>query len=427
MTEKVKLYTSLPPEVTRTIGGAEVGTSYLAECVRSWRRAGFDVVSLNGAREIEVVARQGYEAEYRQIARDRPSIGDLLAAVRASQAPVAGIINADVLFMADPGLLRIAGNDAVGMTLFERINIDPANLRPTGRSCSGFDAFIFATAPLSRIDQGEEFLFGHPWWDYWFPLAYVAAGGRLRTASAPVLFHLDHKQKWRQEHLIANGRKAISCLRRLNGNLPDDVLAEIRRFATPGNISESEVELFGSWCFAKLRTMAEPIEARRQTSGSDLLGEFVALLDDPQNRILVGALDSAEARVLAAAEVSRAVDQMSPLVGHRPVRSNEDAVGVADRAARILGSRKATLSHFWTLNIRWFEKACRVQAVPFIALRNAMKAAAEALVAIARAVACMAAGLTPKLAASRRPPRSAAPSDKHELRDVGAPRRGSAD
>jgi hypothetical protein len=413
--------------VTRTIAGTEVGTSYLAECVRSWRRAGFDVVSLNGAREIELVARQGYEAEYRQISRDRPSIGDVLAAVRASQAPVAGIINADVLLMADPGLLKIAENDAVGMTLIERINIDSANLRPTGQSCSGFDAFIFATTPLSRIDQGEEFLFGHPWWDYWFPLAYAAAGGRLRTVSAPVLFHLDHKQKWRQEHLIANGRTAINCLRRLKGSLPGDVLSEVRRFSTPGNISESEVELFGSWCFAKLRTMAEPIESLRRTSSSSLLGEFVALLDDPQNRILVGALDSAEARVLAAAAVSRAVDQISPMVGQPPIRGNEDAVRVADRAARILGSRKATLSHFWTLNVRSFEKACRAQAVPFIALRNAMKATVDALVAIARAGACMAAGLTPKMAASRRPPRTAAPSDKHDLRDVGAPRRGSSD
>ena len=53
MTERIKLYTSLPPEVTRIIAGTEVGAAYLAECVRSWRRAGFDVVSVNGAREID--------------------------------------------------------------------------------------------------------------------------------------------------------------------------------------------------------------------------------------------------------------------------------------------------------------------------------------------------------------------------------------
>src|SRR5712672_3855222 len=117
MTERVKLYTSLPPELTRTIAGAEVGMSYLAECVRSWRRAGFDVVSLNGAQEIEAVVRQGYEAECRQISRERPTIDDFLAAIRASQASVAGIINADVLLIADSGLLRTAGDGEDGMTL----------------------------------------------------------------------------------------------------------------------------------------------------------------------------------------------------------------------------------------------------------------------------------------------------------------------
>lgn len=375
MTEKVKLYTSLPPEVTRTIAGAEVGTAYLAECVRSWRRAGFDVVSLNGAQEIEAVVRQGYEAECRQISRDRPMINDFLAAIRASRAPVAGIINADVLLIADPGLLAIAGNGAGSMTLIERVNIDPVNLRPTGQSCSGFDALFFATAPLSRIDHGEEFLFGHPWWDYWFPLAYAAAGGRLRTLSVPVLFHLQHKQKWRQEHFVANGRKAISCLLRSQSSLPDDIVAQIRKFSKPGDLSASELELFGIWCFAKLRTMAEPIEGRRQTNSVDLLGELVELLDNPRSRLLIGELDNAEARVVAAGELVRAIDQMSHLVGEQHiVRSNEDARRVADQAACILGSRKATLSHFWALNIRSLKRVCRAQAVAFIPLRNAVKA-----------------------------------------------------
>jgi hypothetical protein len=322
MTEKVKLYTSLPPEASRTIAGAEVGAAYLAECVRSWRRAGFDVVSLNGAREIERIIPRGYEVEYRKISRDRPAIDDFLAAIRNSQASVAGIINADVLLIADPELLRIVlGSD--GMTLIERINIDPDSMRPTGRSCFGFDAFFFSTAPLSRIDRGGEFLFGHPWWDYWFPFAYAAAGGRLRKVKAPVLFHLQHQQKWKHEHHIANGRSTIRSLLRLKGSLPEDVLAEVRKFSRPEDMSEREIGRFGSWCFAKLRTMAGPIEMRGPASSLGPLGEFVALLNDPRNRTWIGALDDSEARVLAAVE--------SP-------------------------SRKAALLQFWALNVSSFKR-----------------------------------------------------------------------
>src|SRR6202023_67699 len=112
MTAKVKLYTSLPPEITRSIAGTEVGAAYLAECVRSWRRAGFDVISLNSAREIEALAGQGYAAEYLQVSRDRPAIDDFLTAIRGSQAALAGIINADVLLFAEPGLLAAACDGA---------------------------------------------------------------------------------------------------------------------------------------------------------------------------------------------------------------------------------------------------------------------------------------------------------------------------
>jgi hypothetical protein len=350
MTEKVKLYTSLPPEVSRIIAGKEVGAAYLAECVRSWGRAGFDVISLNSAQEIEALVGQGYAVEYLQVSRDRPAIDDFLTAIRGSQAAVAGIINADVLLIAEPALLAAARDGADSLTLIERINIDPDTLRPTGRSCFGFDAFIFATAPLSRIDRGEEFLFGHPWWDYWFPIAYAAAGGNLRNIKAPVLFHLQHQQKWNSEQFVANARKTVRCLLRSKGSLPDDVLAEIRKFSNPDDMWETGLGRFAPWCFAKIQTMVEPIETRRSARGFGPLEELIALLSDPQNRTLVGELDNAEARIL---DIGRAIHRMSYSLCRRPIRSDEDVRRLADRAASILVSRKATLSHFLTLNVRW--------------------------------------------------------------------------
>jgi hypothetical protein len=389
MTERVKLYTSLPPTVTRTIAGVEVGSAYLAECVRSWRRAGFDVVSLNGMHEFDEVVGRGYEVDCRKVSRDRPAIDDFLTAIRASQAPFAGIINADVLLVADPRLLTRAVDAADSMTLIERINVDSDDLRPTGQSCFGFDAFIFATAPLARIDPEVEFLFGHPWWDYWFPFAYVAAGGRLRIIHAPVLFHLQHPLKWKQEHFNANGRKVISCLRRTMGGLPDDIRTEIGKFSNPDEVSEAELGGFGSRCFAKLRAMAEPIEIRGQAGELSPLGAFVALLQEPQNRAFLGELDKAEARLLAVSELGRLIGQMSHVAGEEHIGSIEDARRVAERAAQILASRKASLSHFWALNVRSFRKRWRTQE----AAPRHVTPAAEALGALARGAASMVAGL----------------------------------
>jgi hypothetical protein len=382
MTERVKLYTSLPPEVTRTIAGVEVGAAYLAECVRSWRRAGFDVVSVNGAREIDHVRRHGYEAEYLQISRERPAIDDFLAAIRSSQTTVAGIINADVFLSIDPELLCIAvATD--GMTLIERINIDPDSICPTGRSCFGFDAFVFATAPLLGIYHGEEFLFGHPWWDYWFPFAYAAAGGRLRSVKAPALFHLQHQLKWKQEHFIANGRKTVRCLLRLKGVLPEDIRAELGNLSRPEDMSESEITKFGSWCFAKLRAMAEPIGVERRASDFGPLGDFVALLSDPQNRTLLGKLDQAEARALAATELGRPIFQMSQLIGQQHIQNDEDVHRAVHRVAQILASRKATLSHFWALNVSSFERIGRA-VMAKIPLRRSVRAGAKELAEIAK-------------------------------------------
>jgi hypothetical protein len=110
-----------------------VGALYVAECVKSWVRANFDVISLNSAEEIRELVPAGYDVEYQEVAAERPRIKDFVNAIRSSGRPVAGIINSDIFLSHDPELLdAIAHRSAGGMTIFERVNIDPVSLRPTG-------------------------------------------------------------------------------------------------------------------------------------------------------------------------------------------------------------------------------------------------------------------------------------------------------
>jgi hypothetical protein len=262
-----------------------------------------------------------------------------------------------------------------------------------GRSCNGFDAFFFCTEPLSRIDLDCEFLFGQPWWDYWFPLAYASAGGRLMTVDAALLFHLDHPQKWNQPQWVANAEKTIGYFKRSTGQLPDDFVAQIQQFPRSTDLSEFQLGPFAYWCFGKLRSMSELIVLPPHTDGGDLLGALLAVLDHRGARALVGTLNVAQASIgalkeearskeIEAAQVLGKLNEAQASIGglKEEARSKEiEAAQVLARLReveaprvlispsiekenmneevkqklRILTSRKATLVHFIRLNVAW--------------------------------------------------------------------------
>ncbi|HLN10904.1 MAG TPA: hypothetical protein VK281_18365 [Xanthobacteraceae bacterium] len=384
MTARATLYTSLPPRLARQIGDTEVGPSYLAECVNSWKRAGFAVVSLNCAREMRQLEPLGYDVVFQEVAADRPQLGDFLRAIRASGKPVAGIINADVILPNHPALLDAVMDHAQGgLVVAERMNIDPLRLRLTWQTCHGFDAFIFRTEPLSRMDPACELSFGEPWWDYWFPLAYLATGARLMTTSVPLIFHLDHAQKWRSAQWIASGNKVVNYTLESAGRLPGDVVAQTRKHAGSAAVSESALVEFSYWCFAWLRGIAEL--NRISPPDAAPVSTLVALIDNPEVCQLIGKLNEAQAmvvnskefgakalleglydelgdpgvsagrdRVLAA--LCREIQNMSLIVQSGKVSSGEDALRAVTEGTRILTSRRANLMHFLALNAAWLHR-----------------------------------------------------------------------
>jgi hypothetical protein len=362
----------------------EVGALYQKACVDSWRRAGFDIVSLNCAREIHELEALGYELRYQEVTGERPTIADLLSAIRASARPVAGIINADVLLVNQPTVLDAVMDRAVGgIVIAERMNIDPTGRRLTWQTCHGFDAFFFSTDPLSRIDTKCQLLLGEPWWDYCLPLAYAAAGARLMTAGVPLIYHLDHPQKWRSAQWITSGNKAIEYLLRWKQRLPDVITAEIQRCAGHPGFSEDGLVSLSHLCFAWLLKAAEM--NRICTTDPDVsVSNLVALIDQPEVSRLVGALNDAQAtivnsnrigakalleslceeingstesdryRVLAA--LHRKMQEQCMLVWRGQARSGEDLLEAIGEANLILRSRRAAVSHLLALNVAWLRK-----------------------------------------------------------------------
>src|ERR1700674_1196385 len=428
MTMRIPLYTSLPPRSTRRIANVELGHSYLMECVRSWKRAGFDVVSLNSAREIDELTDIGYDIEFREVGDERPRIRDFLEAIRESEDPVAGIINADIFLADNPDLLTsVLHHTASGMVFFERINIDPFSLRPTGRSCNGFDTFIFATAPLLRIDLDCDLLFGEPWWDYWFPLAYASVGGRLMATGAPLTFHLDHVQNWRQAQWTTNGRKTVRYLLQSTGVLSQEFVARIRPFAGATDISDATLGPFAHWCFAWLRETAETIKLMPRPSNDSPLPSLVASLNSPDVRDLVGELNEAQAAIIDLKEregtakattreitnetttettsgptretareqprdeshssealrnlVARLygeLERISLTLSGTKIRSDDEALRTVTDGARILTSRRANLRHFLALNAAWIDRKYHAVSAALKGRMGSGRQAAEA-------------------------------------------------
>src|SRR5262249_46291549 len=110
----------------------------------------------------------------------------------------AAIINADCLLIHFGNFIETVSRSARdSIVLFERLNVDPATLRPTGMHCYGFDGFFFDTRFIADLEIADSWLIGEPHWDYWFPLSLISAGATLKMADAPCLLHVNHGIGWR--------------------------------------------------------------------------------------------------------------------------------------------------------------------------------------------------------------------------------------
>jgi hypothetical protein len=270
------LYTSLPPRIVRTVAGQDVSDAYQRACIRSWTKQGFNVVSLNSRAEIDVLEKIHSDITFQEVAGARPRIVDFVDAIRRSDNAFAGIINADCLLLGNESvvqlLLRGARN---GLVLAERFNLRPKDGQVTGISCSGFDFVFMHRDSIAVFEFDDRITLGTPWWDYWFPLAFQQAGGKLFIPAAPILLHLDHPQNWSSENWFLQGRRTYAGLSKA---------AETAKFSLPfvrspggAELSDEEVHAFFVDSFSWLKKMSTPLEA--EDHADLLLFSFLSALD----------------------------------------------------------------------------------------------------------------------------------------------------
>lgn len=220
----ISLITSVPPRMTRSLEGREIGSEYLQRCISSWRACGLQPVSVNSSRESSRQAAWAGEVQIVETTNDaqreakRPLVyfHDLLrAAVQASTGDVVAITNADVL-LHDPSAIerlcrRVTPTRAV---MARRIDVDnPARLRGDIYPC-GFDFFAVHASQLVKVPD-VRLVFGAPWWDYFLPIALLAQGVELELTTHPVAYHLRHDERWNMALWRAMGQRYVQGVRAL--------------------------------------------------------------------------------------------------------------------------------------------------------------------------------------------------------------------
>ena len=184
----------------------------------SWRAAGWEVISVNGAAEATQL-----RAEYPELTvvtapataerfahKPVPYIHDLLKALRSACAAhnvpldqcTVGIVNADIYFRNIPTLTDTLRREANGaLILGPRVDVDASTsftaFRPSGKETYsiGYDYFFMSGDLLSDFSDSP-FCLGMPFWDYWMPLAALLQGRPLKALNSPVALHVTHDTRW---------------------------------------------------------------------------------------------------------------------------------------------------------------------------------------------------------------------------------------
>jgi hypothetical protein len=203
------LATSLVPTADRDLQKA---------AVKSWKDAGFAILSVNAATELPELARDypdvtliAAPATGERIAgKPVPYIHDLLGALRSAVAGrgvaaadcIVGIINADIHFRLTAEAVGAVAAAAQGSVILgSRVDVPSkaalASFAPSGSESYsvGYDYFLMSADVLDDF-AASPFCLGMPFWDYWLPIVALLRGRELKALQAPVALHIAHETKW---------------------------------------------------------------------------------------------------------------------------------------------------------------------------------------------------------------------------------------
>ena len=179
--------------------GDEIGHEYQQSCIDSWRRAGFEPISVNSINEA-----CSHSIRTIRVSRDASAIAgrplvflaDLLnvASIEVQGRPFA-LMNADLFMPPSSALAAKVAQLRAGEFIFSRrIDIDQPS-KTYGVPCPlGYDFFAGHADDISGLSDAG-LVFGLPWWDHYLPLLMFMQGCHIYQIE-PAVLHLNHTERW---------------------------------------------------------------------------------------------------------------------------------------------------------------------------------------------------------------------------------------
>jgi tetratricopeptide (TPR) repeat protein len=177
------------------------------QAVASWRRLGFNVVSVNSPDEIAVVKEHFPDVEFVVATRDaRQEFGkpyvyfdDLLERLGEHGAAVCGIINSDIHLRANPSFRDFLLDQALDSFVFGcRMDVPSLESAEGKPFTYGYDFFFF-DRKFTAIYPREIFCMGLPWVDYWAVLIPALRNLPVKKLMTPVGYHIMHTLNWNED------------------------------------------------------------------------------------------------------------------------------------------------------------------------------------------------------------------------------------
>jgi hypothetical protein len=182
-----------------------------AAATTSWRALGMDVVSLNSKEEIQILRPQFPDVRFVEVRENalkllgRPYvfINDFLSHCVENKIERFGIVNSDIILRATEKELEEIYSAAPDSMLYG-CRLDVNEQGAEAKYELGFDYFFFSHEVAARIDRSI-FALGAPWWDYFFPLAAVMNGVKVKRIKDPIGIHVMHPYRYTRDEYVMLG------------------------------------------------------------------------------------------------------------------------------------------------------------------------------------------------------------------------------
>lgn len=196
---------SLSPFLKRELAGREIGHVHQYACIEAWRASGFRVISVNAACEVDRVRAMYPHVEIAVARRDMKDLcgkplvplAEMLRVLVETGSRLGGIVNSDVL-LPRCGLASWLVSQRRHDLLYVRRRETIHPMARTGLPYRlGFDAFFFEPS-VAAVLSCDPFTIGLPWWDYFFPVAFLASGRKVAELEDVAMLHYAHRQSWEE-------------------------------------------------------------------------------------------------------------------------------------------------------------------------------------------------------------------------------------